>query len=808
MINEDELLVELLEALARAGHMEATATIEDAFRVASVAHRGQQREDGSPYVLHPLRVATLLLERWGASEPEVLCAALLHDAVEDSEVTLEQVEERFGVRVRELVDHLTKAALSEGLSEEERAAAKAERNAAYYERLAEGPPEALLIKAADRLDNLGELLVARWSEEKKRAYAREALEEIAPRVRPHHPAPAGDIEEAAREALARLDRGEGDVPDVGPHEDLAGAAAAQDEDPVWRRSPHVSFFARGEDTYMVHDLVGDIIQCHPKVVHFVDHFAEPRRESEARSQFASEFAEGDLDAFFETLGQHLVLLREGEDDLEVTRDWHPVRGPWIISYRRGKGDVTLCYKDRREGTLVVEALPPLLGRLFELCDGSLKTREIVKRLARQFPKEEDLEAKVRSTIRLWTHSQRQLLKLLPRNKSAYDMVGLPPYVLSTMPYPSLRRSEVPPPEPCYDTREYHKVEIIDAGEQFEERETTLSHALRVPHPALGGRTYGGALAKALLDRDVLPASPTTSFRAVEVGGGTGIFAHCFLDGLALRAPRLFNRLRYTIVDLAPALRASQRARTHKHADNLRIVGGEAERLPLADGSVDFLVANEMIADLAVSAVRRIDVEGTPGVDGAESGGPGAEAVRRFDLPFHDAPGLFFVNLGAFHLLEELSRVLKPGGTAILTEYGSHTRYPEQSTHLDHPEFSIHFGHLKLVAEHLGFETSLEQVAPLIGIDPAVEVLSTTQTFFLTLRAFLAQHEVALEKVAYTRDMLQDLLGDKVNLEHLQGLKFESAAARVLGLKPPEFKALIVRKPVQEGRSVDKVSLDF
>lgn len=802
MINEDELLAELLEALARTGRVDAAATIEEAFRVASAAHKGQLRDGGAPYVVHPLRVARHTLEALGAVEPEVVVAALLHDAVEDSELTLAAVEERFGPRVATLVDHLTKPALAPELEGEARQAAKAERDARYYERLREGPPEALVVKAADRLDNLSEVLGARWSEAKKRRYAEEALETIAPLVAPVHPGAAAALEAAARDVLERLARGEGDVPDVGPHQDVEGAVG--EEDSLWRRSRHLSFFARGEDYYLYHDLVGDIIQCHPKVLHFLDHFQEPTRERAAREHFKDEFLPGDLDAFFETLGQHLVLLREGEDDREVTQDWHPVRGPWIISYRRAKGDVTLCYKDRREGTIVTEQLPPLFGRLFELCDGSLKVREIVKRLSRQFPKEERLEERVRSTIRLWAHSQRQLLKLIPRNKSAYDMVGLPPYVLSTMPYPALRGAEEPPPEPAYDTREYHKSEITSAGEQFEERETTLSHALRVPHPALGGKTYGGALARALVDRDVAPEAPSATFRAVEVGGGTGIFAQCFLDGLALRAPRLFNRLRYTIVDIAPALRASQRERTRKHADRLRIVGGDAERLPLADASVDLMISNEVIADLAVSAVRRVDLEGTSG----EDGGPGAEVVRRYALPFHDAPGLFFVNVGAFRLLEECARVLRPGGTAVLTEYGSHTRYPEHSTHLDHAEFSIHFGHLKLVAERLGFETSLEHVAQLVGLDPTVEVLHTTQTFFATLRAFLAQHGVALEKVAYTKDMFAELLGDRLALEHLQGLKFGPAGSRVLGLKPPEFKALIVRKPRSAGRAVTKVAVDF
>jgi ubiquinone/menaquinone biosynthesis C-methylase UbiE len=473
-----------------------------------------------------------------------------------------------------------------------------------------------------------------------------------------------------------------------------------------------------------------------------------------------------------------------------------------VSHVAGNGTTTLCYKDRREGDVVLETLSPFLGRLFQMCNGALKTSEIIVRLGRQFPETEDTPDTVTQALRRWTHSRCQLLKLLPRPKEAYDMVGLPPYAVSTMPYPLLRESPNKPPE-VSGTRDYHKLEITSADEQFDVKETTLSHALRVPHPALGGRTYGAALARALVDRDFLPDAPSERFRAAEVGGGTGFFAKAFVDGLALRAPRLFNRLRYTIVDLAPALRASQRERTAVHADKIKLVGGDAERLPFADASLDFVVSNEVIADLPVAQVRREELE-----DDAVQGGPGADAVRKYGLPWKNAPGLFFVNLGAFHFVEECARVLKPGGTAIMTEYGSHTEFPRQSTHLDHPEFSIQFSHLKQVAGQLGLETSLEYLPSLLDLDETVKVLETTQSFFEALRAFLGTRDIKLEKIAYTEDMFTELLGDKLRLRDLQGLKFTPCGNRVLGLKPREFKALMIRKPRSEGRAVKKISLDL
>lgn len=795
--NEDDELADLLGALAARGLGGAAGRVEAAFRMAARAHAGQTRSHGAPYLKHPVEVTKILLNEWGVTDPDLLAAGLLHDAVEDGPVTLDEVEAALGAGVRAIVDALTKPPRPEG---ERSADEEAARDRAYFERLRAAPEGAAVVKAADRVSNLRDLLVARWPEAKKRSYVAESTELLLPLVRERAPAPVAEaLEAVARQTLERLDRGEGDLPDVGPADEATGLG---EEDPVLRRSRHLSLFRRAGDVFLYHDLVGDIMQLHEKVIGFIDYFTEPHRESEARAAFASEFLPGDFDAFFEVLRKHLVLLGPGEDDLALTADWYPVHGPWVLSYRPKDRPPVLCYKDRRDGQAVVETLSPLLGRLWSLCQGELSLPEVIERLRKEFPKEADLERVVRDTVRAWTHSDRQLLKLLPRPRAAFELVGLPPYVYSTMPYPRMRASEGPSPEPSM--REYHKLEITSADDQFDRRETTLSHAFRVPHPALENRTYGGQLARVLVERDVITddggRGPMT---LVEVGGGTGYFARAFLDGLALRAPRVYNRARYVIFDLSPALRASQKERTAPHKDKVRIVAGDAEALPLADRSVDLLIANEMIADLSVVPVRRQDVEA-----GGSEGGHGADVVRRYGLPVDDAPGLFFVNVGAIRLLEECARVLKPGGTAFLSEFGSLTLYPEQSTHLDHPEYSIHFGHLRAAAAKLGLEASVEELASVLRLDGRVEVLQTTQSFFDTLRAFLATYGVRLEKVAYTREMFADLLGGKVDMDRLDGVRFSPCGQRVLGLKPPEFKALILRKPRVEGRTVQTVTVDF
>src|SRR3954465_7198799 len=91
----------------RAHHPDADIdALHRAYVLAESSHRGQMRKSGEPYITHPLAV-TLILAELGA-ETTTLTASLLHDTVEDTDVTLDQVREQFGEEVRYLVDGVTK----------------------------------------------------------------------------------------------------------------------------------------------------------------------------------------------------------------------------------------------------------------------------------------------------------------------------------------------------------------------------------------------------------------------------------------------------------------------------------------------------------------------------------------------------------------------------------------------------------------------------------------------------------------------------------------------------------------------------
>jgi (p)ppGpp synthase/HD superfamily hydrolase len=118
-----------------------------AYEFAAAAHREQLREsDAAPFILHPLEVAVLLCNC--GFDDEVVAAALLHDAVEDTPVTADDLRSEFGDRIADLVSSLSDDATIEGYPQ---------RKAALRKQVAAAGPDALAIFAADKVTKAREL---------------------------------------------------------------------------------------------------------------------------------------------------------------------------------------------------------------------------------------------------------------------------------------------------------------------------------------------------------------------------------------------------------------------------------------------------------------------------------------------------------------------------------------------------------------------------------------------------------------------------------------------------------------------------
>jgi guanosine-3',5'-bis(diphosphate) 3'-pyrophosphohydrolase len=163
---------QLREKLATWMRPEDVGRVEAAYHFAASAHEGQFRISGDPYISHPVAVADIVAD-WHL-DPQALIAALLHDVMEDTHITKQEISDRFGKVAAELVDGLSKLDKIEFRSHEE---AQAENFRKMLLAMA-SDLRVILIKLADRLHNMRTLHCVRPA--KRRRIASETLEIYAP----------------------------------------------------------------------------------------------------------------------------------------------------------------------------------------------------------------------------------------------------------------------------------------------------------------------------------------------------------------------------------------------------------------------------------------------------------------------------------------------------------------------------------------------------------------------------------------------------------------------------------------------------
>ena len=136
-----------------------------AAQFASLKHRDQRRKDveASPYINHPISVARVIAEVGGVDDPEILAAALLHDTLEDTDTSSEELDKEFGERVRNLVEEVT----------DDKRLPKGERKERQIKHAANISEGAVLIKLGDKISNVLDVTNSpptNWSLERRKDY--------------------------------------------------------------------------------------------------------------------------------------------------------------------------------------------------------------------------------------------------------------------------------------------------------------------------------------------------------------------------------------------------------------------------------------------------------------------------------------------------------------------------------------------------------------------------------------------------------------------------------------------------------------
>ena len=164
VLSADEQMIQdgfnaLLNDYLKSNHRRKVERITKAFNFANQAHAGVKRRSGEPYIMHPIAVARIVCREMGLGSTSI-CSALLHDVVEDTEYTVEDIRDMFGDKIAQIVDGLTK--ISGGIFGEQ-ASAQAENFRKLLLTMSDDI-RVILIKIADRLHNmrtLGSMLPAK-----------------------------------------------------------------------------------------------------------------------------------------------------------------------------------------------------------------------------------------------------------------------------------------------------------------------------------------------------------------------------------------------------------------------------------------------------------------------------------------------------------------------------------------------------------------------------------------------------------------------------------------------------------------------
>ena len=330
--------------------------------------------------------------------------------------------------------------------------------------------------------------------------------------------------------------------------------------------------------------------------------------------------------------------------------------------------------------------------------------------------------------------------------------------------------------------DFHLHGIQEQHGHFEIVETTVSHLFREPCEAMQGLTYGRLLGKTLREMGWFTPTP---HRIVEIGAGLGYVAKELAREFSSQER---EGIRYTFLDITRPFLGSQKRLAQEAGWRTSTIQANAEQLPMEDHSVDLIIDNENLADMTPVQLTADELKSGKGSTPQHQ--EALDLIRQLrltlDTPF---PSEVIFNYGAIMFLMEVWRVLRPGGRAILIEFGIETGWPSPVKLPGHTEYEVQYSHLRHAARWLGFREQYCALPQLLAIRPDTQVLCTGAAY--AIRRFCEALEKPFSVRAYTQTELEKALDD--TLPKLTGLHYHSVLDPAwFGLW--DFKTLLVEKP--------------
>ncbi len=449
--------------------------------------------------------------------------------------------------------------------------------------------------------------------------------------------------------------------------------------------------------------------------------------------------------------------------------------------------------------IIEEPIPQMAAAVFKIADGTGTLREICTTVAGVNYGAIPADSEFRQTLNFLTSRERQMIKFTRRReglKNPYLPVNIVPrdlYHSSRWYQPANGTSE-----PVID---FHLNGIEDASWEFDLIEPTVNHSFRYPGEPLGGLDYGSRFAVSTLRPEVVPlVGQKDCLEVLEVGGGTGTFACSFLQHAQKLKDEAFSqvKLNYHILDLSPTLMQNQRELLYQVLPADHHFHQDATKFTIQGKKFDLIISNEVIADFPMAAVERV-VAGDPGEANSTIPrwqGPGVRYLEKYGLDTSNAPDRFLLNAGVFDFIERCFEHLVPGGSLLVSEYGSANQYPLQAFQLSHEEFSIHFGHLAACAERVGFDCRLQTLKEFLTLDDSVPVLAGQQLHFLTLNHVFRKYGLSLPYAVISQTEFERQFQTVIEQIELCGFSFLPISGGYhFGPKVDEFMILIMTKPL-------------